>query len=90
MNLLLLRWRRRMDSDAVLIAVKRPTSIYANLGEQMKHYRSIEFIAQRANCPVPAIAPLYENVLADMKSTAQIPDYLPIFVSKRVRQILKI
>lgn len=85
-----LQYRRHYSFSHFLTEKKNCRMVYTSSAERTKHYRFIESIAELAHRPVPAIAPLYEEILAEMKSKAQIPDFLPIFVSKRVRQILNV
>lgn len=50
-----------------------------------RHSESIEAIAQELELPVDDVAPRYEAVLRELMAEAQIGDYLPILVAKRVR-----
>lgn len=57
-------------------------------GDVQRHLRFIESIAEEMQRSMQEIAPLYEEVLEALSVNAQINDYLPIFVSKRVKRIL--
>lgn len=60
--------------------------IYANDNDKQRHLRAMLAIADEIDRPVEEVAGLYEYVLKDMQTIARIPDYLPILVSKRVKQ----
>lgn len=60
--------------------------IYANGSDKQRHLRAMLAIADEIDRPIEEIAGLYEVVLKDMRAIARIPDYLPILVSKRVKQ----
>jgi hypothetical protein len=63
-------------------------SPYSNNEERTKHSRIIGRLAAEVSRSVDEIEPLYEDILAHMKDTASIQDYLPILVSRRVRDLL--
>ncbi len=62
---------------------------YSSAGDQDKHMNLIERLAVELGSTVLDVAPLYEEVLLGMRSKAQVQDYLPILVSKRVKQLLR-
>ena len=66
-----------------------PKSPYNDIDDQVKHLHNIEQLAEEVHRPVQEVIPLYEDVLADLKSNARIHDYLPILVSKNVKHRLK-
>ncbi len=53
--------------------------------EQLRLLRSIKSLAEELNRPVQEIAPIYEDVLLQLKEQAKIQDYLVILASKKVR-----
>jgi hypothetical protein len=53
------------------------------------HRRVIEALADEMNRSFADLAPLYEKVLADLQANALITDYVPIFASRRVKDMLK-
>lgn len=55
-----------------------------------KHMMQIFAIAEREHLPLHEVAPVYETILNELMARARIPDYLPVFVSKKVREILRI
>lgn len=60
--------------------------IYSDSCERQRHLGSMQAIADEIHRPLDEIAELYEEVLRHLKAQAQILDYLPILVSKRVKQ----
>lgn len=63
-------------------------SPYASDEERSRHLRVIGLLATEVHRSIDEIEPLYEDILAHMKSTASIQDYLPILVSRRVKALL--
>jgi hypothetical protein len=61
--------------------------IYANGNDKQLHLRAVLAIADEIDRPIEEIADLYEDVLKHMQARASISDYLPILVSKRVKQV---
>jgi hypothetical protein len=51
--------------------------------------RMIERLADEIGLPVTEIKPLYDDIFMHMRDAARIYDYLPILVSKRVKDLLK-
>lgn len=64
-------------------------ALYSDADDQVKHFRYIERLAKEIDWPIQEVKPLYEDILADMKPNAMVLDYLPIFVSKKVRYLLR-
>jgi len=56
--------------------------------ERPKHASCIARLALETRRPVEEIAPLYGEVLRYMNGQARIRDYLPILVSRNVKNIL--
>ena len=65
-----------------------PASPYSNPEERSQHRRIIGRLATEIHRSVDEIEPLYEDILSHMKNTASIQDYLPILVSRRVKELL--
>ncbi len=63
--------------------------LYANIDDMTKHFGVIQSLADDLRCSIPEIAPLYEEVLEELSTDAQVTEYLPILVSKKVRQMRK-
>lgn len=72
---------RRQDTASAPLAGIEPD-------QQQLHLRVVESIANDMQRSVQEILLLYDQVLREMHDEAQIRDYLPIFVSRRVRSIL--
>ena len=56
--------------------------------EQVKHRRYIEILADEISRPVEEVAPVYDDVMADLKASALVADFVPIFAWRRARAIL--
>jgi hypothetical protein len=69
--------------------VMRRLHLYTDTNDRMKHYREIQAIADDLQRPIPEIAPLYEDVLEYLRAHAHVTDFLPILVSKRVRELCR-
>ncbi len=68
------------------MGVIRPA--YRDSNDQMKHMNVIARLSQELERPVHDICPLYEDILGRLRQQAQIQDYLPILVSKKVKNLL--
>lgn len=53
--------------------------------EQKRNQSEIDSISRQLHRPHSEVADLYANVYADLKSRAQVWDYLPVLVARRVR-----
>ena len=65
-----------------------PASPYINQEDRSKHLRIIGRLATEVHRSIDEVEPLYEDILSHMKNTATIQDYLPILVSRRVKELL--
>lgn len=74
-----------IDQDHVL----SHDDLYFDRDERMKHFREIQLIALESGRSIFDVTQLYEEVLENVKSRAQISNYLPILVAKKVRNICK-
>ena len=63
-------------------------SPYSNPEERNQHERIIGMLANETSRSIAEVEPLYEDILAHMKDTASVQDYLPILVSRRVKALL--
>ncbi len=66
-----------------------PSSPYADANDRSRHLHNMERLAQEIGRPVQELAPLYEEVLAGLNSRARIHDYVPILVSKNIKDLLR-
>lgn len=66
------------------------SGLYANAAEWKKHNGHIMAIATENGKAVPDVAECYERILAELKPRARVPDYVDVFVTRRViAQIVK-
>lgn len=63
-------------------------SLYLNEAERERHHRNIEAMARELQLPVEEIALFYEDALVGLAAQAQVRDYLPILVGRKVRKVL--
>lgn len=63
-------------------------SLYLNEGERERHRSSIEAMALELHRPVEEVTLFYEDALASLSAQAQVRDYLPILVQRKVRRVL--
>ncbi len=61
-------------------------TIYTDVQDKEKHRSVIQSIADELDRPMHEIAGMYEEILKDLRTQAVIDDYLPVLVSKRVKQ----
>jgi hypothetical protein len=57
--------------------------------EDEKHLRAIQSLSEQHHLPPATVAEIYERELAAIKHDALITTYLPIFVTRRVGDLLK-
>lgn len=60
--------------------------LYLDSRDQIAHLNQMQRLANDLQRPIPEIVPLYEDVLENLRAYAQIPDFLPVMVSKKVRE----
>jgi hypothetical protein len=54
-----------------------------------RHLHSIHALAEEIDMPVDEVAAAYEDILDELEDDAQVKDYLPILVSKRVKRLYR-
>lgn len=59
---------------------------YTDVQDRVKHFNAMQSIADELDRPMHEIAGMYEEILKDLRAQAAIDDYLPVLVSKRVKQ----
>jgi len=64
-------------------------SSLSDLQEHELHERAIERLARELNLPVPDVQRSYHEVLNDLKKDATIKTFLPLLVSKNVKERLR-
>ena len=57
--------------------------------EKRKHHQSVENLSERLDMPREHIVAVYEQELLLIGRMARIRDYLPILVSRRVKNLLR-
>lgn len=65
------------------------SDLYADAKDRSRHQCNIEQLAQENDYPAQLIEPIYESLLARLRSNATVQDYLPILVAKGVRNALR-
>ena len=60
--------------------------LYLDSRDQIAHLNQMQRLANDLQRPLPEIVPMYEDVLEDLRAYARIPDFLPVMVSKKVRE----
>jgi uncharacterized protein (DUF2126 family) len=64
-------------------------SLYSDPSDRKKHFGAIQSLADDLHRPVPEVVQMYEEILEHLQDQARITDYLPILVSKKVREICR-
>ena len=62
-------------------------ALYENETEQQQHFSAIQGLVRNLNSSEEEIRPLYEDILKEFKSEATIKTFLPILVSKKVKEL---
>ena len=64
-------------------------SVYDSQAEREQHAQAVEALAVESNRDVFEVRQVYERTYAALKSEATVKDYLPLFVTRRVRALLR-
>lgn len=64
------------------------TLLYESEMKEKLHLNAIQILARETGMPAEVVSSLYESVFERLKSHARIKDFLPIFVSREVKDIL--
>lgn len=59
-----------------------------DITEQTKHKRYVELLAIETDQPLEQVESVYGDILAHLKETAEISDYVPVFAWRRTRALL--
>jgi phytoene/squalene synthetase len=62
---------------------------YREACDQLRHHREIDAIARELQRPACEIADIYAELYAELKARAQVTDYLPVLVARKVRAHLR-
>ena len=63
-------------------------SVYQDDDEEALHRDAIEALAQGVRQPVATVKTVYESQFVRLKSDARVQEYLPLFASRRAREML--
>jgi hypothetical protein len=65
------------------------TSLYDNETERKQHLSSILHLSRELACPVEEVMGLYESELGKLKEVARVKDFLGVFTTRRVREVIR-
>ena len=65
-----------------------PDSLYENEEQQKQHLRAIQILVKEIERPGDEISRLYYLVLQEYEKEAKVKHFLPILISKRVREMV--
>ena len=77
------------NSACVAEEVMLRQHLYSDMNERSRHFGEIQCLGDELRRPVPEIAQRYEELLEYLRASAQVTDYLPVLVSKKVREIFR-
>lgn len=60
--------------------------LYSDNNDRMKHFGEIQSLADEFKRSITQVAQMYEEVLESLSAQATVTDFLPVLVSKKVRQ----
>jgi hypothetical protein len=66
-----------------------PGLVSPGVEEQAKHLSAIASLSEQHHLPADKVAEVYERELASLRVDALITTFLPIFVSRRVDELLR-
>jgi hypothetical protein len=66
-----------------------PDLVSSGVEEQAKHLSAIASLSEHHHLPADKVAEVYERELANLMQDALITIYLPIFVTRRVDELLR-
>lgn len=61
---------------------------FDEITEAAKHKHYVELLADETNHSIAEVEPVYEDVYTNLKETAQIKDFVPVFAWRRTRALL--
>jgi hypothetical protein len=59
-----------------------------DISEMAKHKRYVELLAEETHQPIEEVESVYGEILADLKESSDIPDFVPVFAWRRARALL--
>ena len=63
--------------------------LYNGNVEWKQHETAIQGLAKELGMPLPDISRVYREALTELESHAKIKDFLSVFASRRVRELIK-
>ncbi len=66
-----------------------PDSLYENEEQRKQHLRAIQILIKEVRGPGEEITRLYYLVLQEYEKEAKVKIFLPILISKRVKEMIK-
>ena len=63
-------------------------ALYEDEAEQRQHFTAIQSLVKNVRFSEAEIRHLYEDVLKEFKSVARVKTFLPILVSRKVKELL--
>jgi hypothetical protein len=66
-----------------------PDSLYENEDQRKQHLRAIQTLIKEVRRPGEEITRLYYLVLQEYEKEAKVKTFLPIFISKRVKEMIE-
>lgn len=67
----------------------QPATASTEIEEQAKHRSAIESLSEQHHLPVSAVEEIYQRELDSFRQGALVTAYLPIFVARRVSELLR-
>ena len=68
----------------------QPEVTFPEAEERSQHLSAIQSLSEQHHLPAEDIAAVYEQELASLRQDALITNYLSIFVSRRVNELLRL
>jgi hypothetical protein len=62
--------------------------LYEDSNEEALHRQAISALADETRQPVTVVTEVYEREYAELKASARVKDYLPLFAARRARKTL--
>ena len=82
---------RHRDSSVTDRIAHEPTGIdiYDSPTEQEKHEQAVEALAEEFHRHILEVQEVYERAYIELKSQATVKDFLPVFVARHARAVLR-
>lgn len=79
----------QVDEDGIDEFILVNASLYEDTGERARHVNTVKSLAKDIEEPIEEVAHTYESLLQQYKQEAQIQDYLPVLIAKRVKELYR-